>query len=88
MDFPLGARRDVAAAKAFFSKAIGRQQRPPQTIRLDDYAASHRAVREFKANGLLPEATRLRSSKFMNNLVEQDHRNVKLRNVRTKGIAG
>lgn len=36
-------------------------------------------MRELKTNGLLPEATRLRSSRFLNNLVEQDHRNVKLR---------
>ena len=79
VDFRLSARRDVAAAKAFFRKAIGRQQRPPRTITLDGYAASHRAVRELKGNGLLPEAMRLRSSRFLNNLVEQDHRNVKLR---------
>jgi transposase-like protein len=31
VDFRLSARRDVAAAKAFFRKAIKRQQRPPQT---------------------------------------------------------
>ncbi len=39
-------------------------------------------MRELKASGLLPQTTRLRSSKFLDNLVEQDHRNVKLR-VRT-----
>ncbi|MEM5373548.1 DDE-type integrase/transposase/recombinase, partial [Paraburkholderia azotifigens] len=42
--------RDVAAAKAFFSKAIKRQGQPPQIITLDGYAASHRAVREMKAD--------------------------------------
>jgi transposase-like protein len=51
VDFRLSARRDVAAAKAFFRKAIKSQQRPPQTITLDGYAASHRAVRELKADG-------------------------------------
>jgi transposase-like protein len=50
----LSARRDVAAAKAFFRKAIKSQQRLPQTIALDGYAASHRAVRELKADGSLP----------------------------------
>jgi transposase-like protein len=54
VDFRLGARRDVAVAKAFFRKAIKRRQRPPQTIALDGYAASHRAVRELKADGSLP----------------------------------
>jgi transposase-like protein len=46
---------------------------------LDGYAASHRAVREMKADGELPPDTKLRSSKYLNNLVEQDHRGVKLR---------
>src|SRR5271166_3860671 len=32
VDFRLSARRDVAAAKAFFRKAIQSYQHPPQTI--------------------------------------------------------
>jgi transposase-like protein len=46
-------------------------------ITLDGYAASHRAVREMKADGLLPEDTRIRTSEYLNNLIEQDHRNIK-----------
>jgi transposase-like protein len=69
----------VVAAKAFFRKAIKTQQRCPRTITLDGYAASHRAVRELKADGSLPANTRLRSSKYLNNLIEQDHRGVKQR---------
>ena len=79
VDFRLSPRRDVAAAKAFFRKAIKSQQRFPRTITLDGYAASHRAVRELKADGSLPANTRLRSSKYLNNLIEQDHRGVKQR---------
>jgi transposase-like protein len=75
----VSARRDVAAAKAFFRKAIKNHQRPPQTITLDGYAASHRAVRELKADGSLPTDTKQRSSKYLNNLIEQDHRGVKQR---------
>jgi len=41
------------------------------------YAASHRAVREMKADGQMPVDTKLRSSKYLNNLIEQDHRDVK-----------
>jgi hypothetical protein len=59
VDFRLSARRDVAAAKAFFRKAVKSQQRLPQTITLDGYAASHRAVRELKADGSLPTDTKL-----------------------------
>ena len=36
-------------------------------------------VREMKADGLLPEDTKVRTSKYLNNLIEQDHRNVKSR---------
>jgi transposase-like protein len=79
VDFRLSARRDVAAAKAFFCKAIKNHQRPPQTITLDGYAASHRAVRELKADGSVPADTKQRSSKYLNNLIEQDHRGVKQR---------
>jgi transposase-like protein len=78
-DFRLSARRDVAAAKAFFHKAIRSQQHPPHTITLDGYVASHRAVRELRADGCLPTETKLRSSKYLNNLIEQDHRGVKQR---------
>src|SRR4030081_3865949 len=79
VDFRLSSNRDVAAAKAFFRKAVKSQQRAPQTITLDGYAASHRAVRELKADGSLPVDTKLRSSKYLNNLIEQDHRSVKQR---------
>jgi transposase-like protein len=47
VDFRLSRTRDVAAAKAFFHKAIRHEGRPPHTITLDGYAASHRAVREM-----------------------------------------
>ena len=79
VDFRLSPRRNVAAAKAFFRKAIKGQGCAPRTITLDGYAASHRAVCELKADGSLAADTKLRSSKYLNNLIEQDHRNVKQR---------
>jgi len=55
VDFRLSPRRNVASAKAFFRKAIRSQGRSPETITLDGYAASHRAVRELQERGRLPE---------------------------------
>ena len=68
----------MAAAKRFFRKAI-RHNGMPRVITLDAYAASHRAVRELKSEGSLPRRVRLRSNKYLNNVVDQDHRRVKQR---------
>jgi transposase-like protein len=69
----------VAAAKAFFNKAVEKQGQIPETITLDGYTASHRAVREMKTDGLLPEDTKVRSSRCLNKVIEQDHRHIKSR---------
>ena len=78
VDFRLSERRDVAAAKAFFRKSM-KHHGASRVITLDAYAPSHRAVRELKADGKMPKRVRVRSSKFLNNGVEQDHRRVKQR---------
>lgn len=79
VDFRLSPNRDVAAAKAFFRKALRTQGRAPISITLDGYAASHRAVREMSAENKALKDTKLRSSKYLNNLIEQDHRGIKSR---------
>src|SRR5262245_15601688 len=78
VDFLLSERRDVTAAKRFFSKAI-RHNGTPRVITLDAYAASHRAIRELKFAGSMSRRVQIRSSKYLNNVVEQDHRRVKQR---------
>ena len=79
VDVLLRAKRDVAAAKAFFRRAFRGQGRPPHKITLDGYQASRRAAKEVL--GEHPEGNRcaIRSSKYLNNLIEQDHRSIKLR---------
>ena len=77
MDFYLRRNRDVEA-KPFLRKAR-KSQRVPTKITLDAYAASHRAVTEMKAVEDLSKRVRVRSSKNLNNLIEQDHRRVKQR---------
>ena len=48
-------------------------------ITLDAYAASHRAINDLKTQGKMPIRVRVRSSKYLNNGIEQDHRRVKQR---------
>jgi len=78
VDFYLSRKRDVNAAKTFLRKAI-KSQRVPTKITLDAYAASHRAVADLKESGELPKRVKVRSCKYLNNIVEQDHRRVKQR---------
>src|ERR1700724_1465046 len=78
VDFLLSKRRDVAAAKRFFSRAA-KQHGAPRVITLDGYAASHRAVAKLKPSGILPRRVQVRSCKYLNNVIEQDHRRIKQR---------
>jgi len=78
VDFLLSKRRDMDAAKRFFSRAT-RQHGAPRVITLDGYAASHRAVAKLKEVGILPDRVQVRSCKYLNNLIEQDHRRIKQR---------
>jgi transposase-like protein len=79
MDFRLSRKRNVTAAKAFFRKALKTQGRVPLSITLDGYAASHRAVREMPAEDMIWNGTKLRSSKYLNDMIEQEHRGIKSR---------
>jgi len=85
VDFLLSEKRDIAAAKRFFVKAIENNE-ASQKITLDGYEASHQAVSELKAAGMLPAGVEVRTSKYLNNLIEQDHRRVKQRYHPTLGF--
>ena len=79
VDFRLSCKRNVAAAKVFLRKAVRTQASSPTSITLDGYAASHRAVQERQEQEERPKTARLQSSKYLNNVIAQDHRNIKLR---------
>src|SRR5918912_40786 len=75
IDFLLSARRDAAAAKRFFRKALGQPHTAdPRTITVDKNPAYPKAVAELKDDGELRRSSRLRQSEFLNDIVEQDHR--------------
>src|ERR1035441_7175002 len=74
----LSRKRTAGAAKTYLRKAMRAHKRWPHTVTLDGYAASHRAVREFSEHPPGRPIT-IRSSKYLNNLIEQDHRAIKSR---------
>src|SRR3954469_3757095 len=78
IDFLLSAKRDAAAAKRFFRKALGQPHTGnPRTITVDKNAAYPAAVTAMKRDRELWRFSRLRQVKYLNNIVEQDHRRIK-----------
>src|SRR6266567_70939 len=78
IDFLLSANRDAAAAKRFFRKALGQPHTvTPRTITVDKNAAYPAAVTAMKRDRELWRFSRLRQIKYLNNIVEQDHRRIK-----------
>ncbi len=78
LEFLLSPTRDAQAAKRFFSKALDAPHTStPRVITVDKNAAYPKAFKELKAEGIMPDSCELRQSKYLNNLVEQDHRFMK-----------
>ena len=46
------------------------QRGTPQKITLDGYAASHAAVAELQAEGVLPATLPVRTNRYLNNVIE------------------
>lgn len=78
IDFMLSAKRDRRAAKRFFSKALNaNHKQSPRVVNLDKSAAYPIVVDELKAESTLSQVCELRQRKYLNNLVEQNHRFIK-----------
>jgi transposase, IS6 family len=78
LEFLLSPTRNAQAAKRFFSKALAAPHvSTPRVITVDKNPAYPKAFKELKAEELLPTSCELRQSKYLNNLVEQDHRFMK-----------
>ena len=74
VDFLLRAKRDHAAARAFFERAIGLHD-VPEKIAIDKSGSNKAAIVSIQAGSGL--AIAMRESKYLNNIVEQDHRAIK-----------
>ena len=74
VDFLLTAQRDKAAAVRFFDKAM-KASGVPEKVTLDKSSANKAAMDEINARGEMPII--VRQIKYLNNIVEQDHRSIK-----------
>ena len=78
IDFLLSAERDAAAAKRFFRKALAQPHtKNPRTVTVDKNPAYPVAISQMKRDGELWRFARRRQVKYLNNIVEQDHRRIK-----------
>jgi transposase, IS6 family len=70
--------RDSQAAKCFFAKALAAPHTStPRVITVDKNAAYPKAFKELKVERTMPDTCELRQRKYLNNIVEQDHRFIK-----------
>jgi transposase-like protein len=79
--------RGIAAAQAFFRKALATNpKRWPRKVTLDGHTPSHRALRLLRRENPKWKYVEVRSCKYLNNIVEQDHRAIKRRCASMKGF--
>src|SRR4029434_3914455 len=74
IDFLLTKERDEQAAKRFLTKAI-RRHGVPEKITIDGSAANEAAIKSYNEEHGTTIA--IRKVKYLNNIIEQDHRGVK-----------
>ncbi|MFX1764173.1 IS6 family transposase [Paraburkholderia sp. A1RI-2L] len=76
VDFLLRAKRDKDAARRYFEKAIN-QNGAPETVTIDRSGANLAGLHSVNAARETP--IKIRQAKYLNNIVEQDHRAIKRR---------
>ena len=76
VDFLLTAKRDKKAARRFLNKAIGSNGKP-SLINIDKSGANTAGIKQFNRDE--NKRIKIRQCKYLNNIVEQDHRFIKRR---------
>ncbi|MBY0600454.1 IS6 family transposase [Bacillus bingmayongensis] len=80
IDFYLSKSRDTKAAKRFFKKALAvRHSTTPRVVTVDKNPAYPLAIEQLKEEKMMPEGVKIRRIRYLNNIVEQDHRFIKKR---------
>jgi transposase, IS6 family len=78
IEFMLSAKRDISAAKRFFKKMMrADHRRLPFSISVDKNAAYPEAFSVSQAEKIVPKDCKLRRVKYLNNVIERDHRFIK-----------
>jgi putative transposase len=78
VDFLLTKRRQRILAQKFFNKAIGNNGKP-RVINIDKSGSNYSAIRLVNRRTHSINKIKIRQCKYLNNIVEQDHRSVKRR---------
>lgn len=87
IDFYLSGKRDAKAAKRFLKKSlVSYHTTKPRVITADGDKAYPVAIRELKKEKYIPHHTPLRVKKYLNNIIEQDHRFIKKRILNMLGL--
>jgi IS6 family transposase len=80
IEFMLSAKRDIPAVKRFFKKMMrADHRRPPFSISVDKHASYPYAFISSQEEKVLPKDCNLRRTKYLTNIVEQDHRFIRRR---------
>ena len=80
IEFLLTAKRDIPAVKRFFKKMMrADHRRLPLSISVDKHASYPDAFAASQEQKVLPLDCRLRQTKYLTNIVEQDHRFIRRR---------
>jgi transposase-like protein len=78
IDFMLSTKRNRKAAKKFFKKALSSNHNQiPRVTTVDKNPAYPPAIDELKNDKILPKNVGIRQIKYLNNIIEQDHRSIK-----------
>ena len=86
IEFMLSPKRDLIAAKMFLRLALSGDGPRPRVINVDGHPAYPAAVAELQQSGELSQRCRCRTSPYLNNVIEQDHRFIKKRIVASLGF--
>ena len=78
VDFLLTRRRQKMSAQKFFNKAIGNNGKP-RIVNIDKSGANSSAILTVNKRSLSTKKIKIRKVKYLNNIIEQDHRRIKRR---------